>query len=408
MKKILWITLNPPYSKNLTAGGKTFSYYFKKFCDSGLFEIHVIALSNDAAKEQLKPEIAREKILYRETNLKSKLHRLSSIESKINPRNRYGNLISNQFAAFILRSAREYLQEGFIPDVVILEWTQCTVIAKKIKAIFPQAALIASEYDVTYVKYEREAEFAKSSGKFIKRIRARNEKKVELSALQVCDYTLVQNPENKQLLVGEGIDTHRIGLLIPKIEKMNDIVRAVRRKDIVFYGAMKRPENYLSAIWFIEKVMPLLHDHECRFVIVGNNPPRQLMAYASSNVVVTGFVDSVAPYLEHSMCFVAPLVLGAGIKVKVLEAMTTGIPVLTNEIGIEGICVTPGSGYYHCETPAEYAKIINTMCTSFSTPKGMEEYNETGLQAQRAILAAYDEEHCAQRYIADVLRLTER
>lgn len=55
---------------------------------------------------------------------------------------------------------------------------------------------------------------------------------------------------------------------------------------------------------------------------------------------------------------VAPLVLGAGIKVKIIEALSSGIPVLTNEIGIEGIHAETGRDYLLCRTPEEYAEAI--------------------------------------------------
>lgn len=58
------------------------------------------------------------------------------------------------------------------------------------------------------------------------------------------------------------------------------------------------------------------------------------------------------------MCMVAPLVLGAGIKVKIIEALSSGIPVLTNEIGIEGIHAETGRDYLLCRTPEEYAEAI--------------------------------------------------
>ncbi|MDE6847680.1 MAG: glycosyltransferase, partial [Lachnospiraceae bacterium] len=57
-------------------------------------------------------------------------------------------------------------------------------------------------------------------------------------------------------------------------------------------------------------------------------------------------------------CMAAPLLLGAGIKVKVLEAMSAGVPVLTNDIGIEGIGCRPGQEYLHCETPQDYSAAV--------------------------------------------------
>lgn len=129
-------------------------------------------------------------------------------------------------------------------------------------------------------------------------------------------------------------------------------------KDILFFGAMARPENSLSAIWFIENVLPRLTDLDIRFVILGSNPPGELKKYQSDRVYITGFVDSITPYFSQSMCLVAPLVLGAGIKIKVLEALSSGIPVLTNEIGIEGIPAKNEQEYFQCTKPEEYEAMI--------------------------------------------------
>ena len=82
---------------------------------------------------------------------------------------------------------------------------------------------------------------------------------------------------------------------------------------------MSRPENYLSAIWFIDNVMPLLKSDNYRFVILGSRPPEELKKRECTKIVITGFVESIVPYFEKSMCMVAPLVLGAGIKVKIIE-----------------------------------------------------------------------------------------
>ena len=83
------------------------------------------------------------------------------------------------------------------------------------------------------------------------------------------------------------------------------------------------------------------------------------------------------PYFETSMCMVAPLQLGAGIKIKVLEGLAMGIPVLTNEIGIEGIDAKDGKEYLFCKSPEEYAdsirKIVNgTINTDLLSQNAMD------------------------------------
>ena len=118
--------------------------------------------------------------------------------------------------------------------------------------------------------------------------------------------------------------------------------------------------------------MPLLSDLDVRFVIVGARPDKSLLTYASDKVEITGFMDKVDPYFERCLCLVAPLVLGAGVKVKILEAMSSGIPVVTNHIGIEGIYAENGKHYIHCEAPEEYAECIHKLVNDYkkTAPSG--------------------------------------
>ena len=135
---------------------------------------------------------------------------------------------------------------------------------------------------------------------------------------------------------------------------MTYLKRNSNNRDILFFGAMSRKENYLSAKWFVENVLPRLSDLDIRFVILGGNPPDFIKEYESQRVHITGFVDSIDSYFSDSLCFVAPLLLGAGIKIKVLEALSSGIPVLTNDIGIEGIPAQDGREFYRCLSAEDY------------------------------------------------------
>lgn len=175
--------------------------------------------------------------------------------------------------------------------------------------------------------------------------------------MKLCDLILPHNASNIDVLSAEGISPKKMQWLVPFFQDMTDCERTSNGRDILFFGAMGRPENYLSAIWFVEKVMPLLVDLDIRFVILENRPPEELSKYESQRVHITGFVESIVPFFEQSVCFGAPLVLGAGIKVKKFEAMSSGIPA-TNEVGIEGILAKDGQEYIHCETPEEYETAI--------------------------------------------------
>jgi glycosyltransferase involved in cell wall biosynthesis len=185
-------------------------------------------------------------------------------------------------------------------------------------------------------------------------------KKLELDSLRIADTVVVNNPKDLNMIKKDGI-TVPIMILAPYYQSMLASSRTFKmgdNRDIIFYGAMDRVENWKSAIWFIEKVLPLLSDLNVNFKVIGGNPNAKLRSYESENIHILGFVDDLKKEFASSMCMVAPLVLGAGIKVKVLEGLSAGIPVLTNQIGIEGIPAIDGKDFFLCEAPRDYAASI--------------------------------------------------
>lgn len=393
--KVLWISLNAPTERSGKAGGNTFNYYFKSFYEDDRFEVKLIAANID------NPPIYKMHegdyfILERKPGLSGKLSRLSSLESIYNPWNRNANLISNQFEGFVKAKIRELLSNEFYPEVVILEWTQCVVLADLIRKMLPHAKLVASEHDVTFVGYERKITYYRGLQRLLWIHKARWEKKIEILSLQKCDLILPHNPDNIQLLETYGIPKKQCKWLVPYYNDMSNIVhKSEGSVDVLYYGAMSRPENYLSAIWFVNEVLPLLDNTIIRFVILGSNPTKELKELESSNVHVTGFVDSVEPFFENSLCLVAPLVLGAGIKVKILEALSSGIPVLTNNIGIEGIPAKDRVDYYHCEKPSDYANVIKSLLSG-----------EMGLSGKEFITHYYSVEKSVMEYKRSIVDLS--
>ena len=201
-----------------------------------------------------------------------------------------------------------------------------------------------------------------ASGYFPKKIaRYKYDKlsRIEIKALKSSDLIILNNFKDKKLLEGFGVKEN-IKVWSPYFDSMLEIKRHEKlENNIIYYGAMGRPENYLSAIWFIENVFNKLNTDDLKFLIIGGNPNQELYKYKSERIQILGFVDDVSQYFSKSLCLAAPLVLGAGIKIKVLEAMSAGLPVLTNEIGIEGIPATNQLDYFHCTTPEDYIDVIN-------------------------------------------------
>lgn len=358
--KLLWMSMFAPISTASSGGSQTFNYYFKQFMQDNRFEIRLISCGMYKEREVVERENSDiiHYIIYWNDPTKRKISKLMNIESKINIFNRNAQLISNTDQKEIKQTLFEYKNSGFIPDVVILEWTNMVMLASMIRDVFPSCKIVASEHDVTFIGYQRKMEYFSGIRRFIWKLKYQHEKKLEIKNLELCDLVLPHNADNKEILVAEGLDDSKIQGLVPYYTNMTLVKRESNYRDILFFGAMSRPENSLSAKWFIDKVLPQLRDLDVRFVILGSNPPENLKQLESERIHITGFVDSVEPYFTKSMCLVAPLILGAGIKIKVLEALSSGIPVLTNYLGIEGIPAERNKDYFYCADPAEYERVI--------------------------------------------------
>lgn len=106
-----------------------------------------------------------------------------------------------------------------------------------------------------------------------------------------------------------------------------------------FLGQMNVAHNENAAVFFIQKVLPYIVEKKpnTKFLIIGGGVTEKLKNIQNDNVIFTGRVEDVRTYLQSSKIFVAPLLFGSGIKTKILEAMASGIPVVTTSIGAENI-----------------------------------------------------------------------
>ncbi len=403
-RRMLFIAMCLPFNKAFHAGGKTFNYYIQKFAQDDC-EVKLIAKvlpDEEPYLDSILPEIE----VYPVATPKSKAARLlaygKSLNSKINPWYPYGNTLTKEIYDQIHRRLTALKNTGYRPDVVVLEWTAMLLYIDRVKEVFPDAVYVASEHDVTFLGYERRAADGRSPLKRLYRTAAyRSMKRHELQSIEKCDLVVTHNEKDKRLLLQNGVDEGKLGVIAPYYDKFPFINRCSNDRDILFYGAMNRVENYSSAIWFIESVLPLLRERDVRFIVIGNKPPKELLERQNDRVVVTGFVDDPAPYFESAACLVAPLLLGAGVKVKIIEALSSGVPVLTNEIGIEGIDAEDRRDYFLCRKPEEYAAVIGDILS------GKLDTASISANAHALIEEKYDLEKSYNRYKDRIMRLVE-
>jgi glycosyltransferase involved in cell wall biosynthesis len=138
-----------------------------------------------------------------------------------------------------------------------------------------------------------------------------------------------------------------------------------RRRDfptVVFSGAMDWRPNVDASVYFIREVLPLLRqvEKDVRFVVAGRNPAPSIRSSAAGihGIEITGTVEDIRPYLVCADVVVVPLRIGGGSRLKILEAMSVEMPVVSTTIGAEGLEVTDRVDISIADTPRQMADSI--------------------------------------------------
>lgn len=115
---------------------------------------------------------------------------------------------------------------------------------------------------------------------------------------------------------------------------------------ILFTGNMDYEPNIDAVEYFVQEIFPLIKKEipKAKFVIAGQRPVEAVKKLANEDIQVTGFIPKLSDIYKTAAIVVAPLRFGAGTQNKVLEAMATGIPVVSRNIGFKGLGITSGEG----------------------------------------------------------------
>lgn len=137
---------------------------------------------------------------------------------------------------------------------------------------------------------------------------------------------------------------------------------------LIFVGSMDYFPNIDAAVHFSTAIWPQLRTHLPRLTltIVGARPTPQVLELASlEGVTVTGTVPDVRPFYANALAAIVPLRTGGGTRLKILEAMAAGTPVISTELGAEGLAVTPDENILlaSAESPEPWLQSVRTLLT---------------------------------------------
>ncbi|PJF43155.1 MAG: glycosyl transferase family 1 [Candidatus Thermofonsia Clade 1 bacterium] len=130
---------------------------------------------------------------------------------------------------------------------------------------------------------------------------------------------------------------------------------------LLFTGTMNYRPNVDAVLWFVDHVLDRVRQAvpTVRLFIVGNKPHARLETIRQRpDVEITGFVQDVAPFLHAATIYIAPLRMGSGTRLKLLQAMAVGCPIVSTSIGAQGLALQNGREAIIADDALSFAQAI--------------------------------------------------
>jgi glycosyltransferase involved in cell wall biosynthesis len=239
--------------------------------------------------------------------------------------------------------------------------TMAEVFIHRIRRASSETRIIFDTVDLHFRRLQREYEL---TGNPEALAASGRDLELERRFARESDLVWCASAEDKQALEHEAAGT-KIEL-VPTIHELRDAGQPFEsRHDLLFIGNLAHRPNVDGLIFFMNEVYPRLRQRlpQIQLDIIGDFPPTEISAFNSEDVRVRGYVPNTEPYLRSRRVFIAPLRFGAGIKGKIGEAMSYGIPVVTTSIGAEGFGVTDGVELMIADDAGLFAQALERLYT---------------------------------------------
>lgn len=217
------------------------------------------------------------------------------------------------------------------------------------------------EYDLLYRTHQVERRPMRRLYNYVNYLKLRRE---ERSAWRKFDGCVLTSARDERLL---RTDYPSLPTAVVPNAVDSDFFRpgsdAPEPNSILFFGAMDYHPNTDGITYFLREVMPQLRQRSpgVKLTIVGQAPPKEVRLWESEDVTVTGFVDDVRTYIERAAVVIAPLRIGGGTRLKIVEAMAMGKAIVSTRIGAEGIDVTDEQDILLADTPAHFTQQVGRL-----------------------------------------------
>ncbi len=252
------------------------------------------------------------------------------------------------FAPYIRRYGAQF------DAVLVYRMGMMERVAELVRTHAPQACLLFHVADLHFLRRRREAERDgdESGLREAEIIRGR-----ELAMVAAADCTITHSPVEAAIL-HEAAPAAPVVVWPLMVEFAGTAVPFAARRDVCFLGGYRHPPNVDAVRHFAADILPLIRaaDPQVRFLVAGANPGPEVLALAGDGVEILGLVDDLRDLFDRARVFVCPLRVGAGVKGKVMSALSYGVPVVSTPIGVEGAGLEEDHHVVVARSDAEFAR----------------------------------------------------
>lgn len=212
-------------------------------------------------------------------------------------------------------------------DIIYFDFSQVFIYSLFIK----HPRKIFMSHDVIVQKYERENSIL---SKLLLNILSKTEGKLLNTAHEIYCFSIKdQSIIKEKYHLSSSVVSFYINAEIVNLD-----VRNIKVLDyFVLFGAWNRPENEKGLIFFLQNVYPEIADKEIKIIGPGFSDDLKKMISKYQNIQYLGFLENPYLVIAQSQALIAPIFGGAGVKVKVIESLATGTPIIGTDIAMEGI-----------------------------------------------------------------------
>ena len=224
--------------------------------------------------------------------------------------------------------------------VVVSRHYVLTPLMKALRKHCRQASVVFDTVDLHFLREQREAELAgtEAAARIAEKTRAE-----ELALIDRADATLVVSEFERELL-GDLVPEAPV-IVVSNIHSLHPPGKPFeQREGLVFVGGFQHPPNIDAAEWLIDEILPLIRRElpDVTLHLIGSKMPDRLKQRKAPGLRVHGFVPDLEPFMSGCRISLAPLRYGAGVKGKVNQAMSHGLPVVATSCAAEGMYTEHG------------------------------------------------------------------